>query len=371
MTPLEFEVGIQNETWQLQGSRIFVAKENQETIGFVHVMPDDPQEKDGRIGYIAFLIYTPGYRPVGQALLEKAEEVLTEVGVDEIRTVYGYECHEFGIGGVTHRWPHILGLFGANGYKVTSSALFLIAQDFEVQDPTPPIDCNDLQVRIYYYTGRAPIVSPRVHVFDGEQVVVKHGTESVAHYYPSAQKAAQQLYTFGVNVRKPYRGQGWGRFALQKVLWEARKLAIKMRSSQQVWTTIRHNSSTPVVAIGVFQRVQHLKRFSKRQPKIPKDKLILQLKPNPSQESTDHDDTHYDLSYLWDQGESQSRICTRLVSQRLRDSPTNLLQRDMPRLPLESQESFVANHQTAFLEGYQRVHRLPEGFEALWKSSRK
>lgn len=230
LTPLEFEVGIQNETWQLEGSRIFVAKENQETVGFVHVMPpchvmpDDPQEKDGRIGYIAFLIYTPGYRPVGQALLEKAEEVLTEVGVDEIRTVYGYECHEFGIGGVTHRWPYILGLFGANGYKVTSSALFLIAQDFEVQDPTPPIDCNDLQVRIYYYTGRAPIVSPRVHVFDGEQVVVKHGTESVAHYYPSAQKAAQQLYTFGVNVRKSYRGQDWGRFALQKVLWEARKL---------------------------------------------------------------------------------------------------------------------------------------------------
>lgn len=98
---------------------------------------------------------------------------------------------------------------------------------------------------------------------------------------------------------------------------------------------------------------------------------MLQLKPNRSQESTDHDDTHYKLSYLWDRGESQSRICTRLVSQRLRDSPTNLLQRDMPRLPLESQESFVANHQTAFLEGYQRVRRLPEGFEALWKSSRK
>ncbi len=38
---------------------------------------------------------------------------------------------------------------------------------------------------------------------------------------------------------------------------------------------------------------------------------------------------------------------------------------------LESQESFVAHHQTAFLEGYQRVRQLPEGFEALWKSSRK
>ena len=233
LTPPEFEVGIQNEGWQLEGSRIFVAKENRETAGFVHVIPPchitpaDTQERGRRIGYIAFFVYTPGYRTIGQALLEKAEAVLMEIGVDEIHTVYGYECHEFGIGGVTHRWPHVLGLLGANGYKVTDSDLFLIAQDFEVQDPTPPIDCNDLQVRIYYYTGRAPIVSPRVHVFDGEQVVVKHGTESVAHYYPSAKKAAQQLYTFGVSVRKPYRGQGWGRFVLQKVLWEARKLGYR------------------------------------------------------------------------------------------------------------------------------------------------
>lgn len=38
---------------------------------------------------------------------------------------------------------------------------------------------------------------------------------------------------------------------------------------------------------------------------------------------------------------------------------------------LESQESFVANHQTAFLEGYQRIRQLPSGFENLWNDSRK
>ena len=32
LTPSEFEVGIQNEGWQLDGSRIFVAKESRETL---------------------------------------------------------------------------------------------------------------------------------------------------------------------------------------------------------------------------------------------------------------------------------------------------------------------------------------------------
>lgn len=38
---------------------------------------------------------------------------------------------------------------------------------------------------------------------------------------------------------------------------------------------------------------------------------------------------------------------------------------------LESQESFVANHQAAFLQGYQRIRQLPSGFEYLWNGSRK
>lgn len=38
---------------------------------------------------------------------------------------------------------------------------------------------------------------------------------------------------------------------------------------------------------------------------------------------------------------------------------------------LESQESFVANHQAAFLEGYQRIRQLPENFEEIRKMLRK
>ena len=37
LTLSEFEVGIQNEGWQLDGSRIFVAKESRETVGFIHL----------------------------------------------------------------------------------------------------------------------------------------------------------------------------------------------------------------------------------------------------------------------------------------------------------------------------------------------
>ncbi len=37
LTPSEFEVGIQNEGWQLDGSRLFVAKESRETVGFIHL----------------------------------------------------------------------------------------------------------------------------------------------------------------------------------------------------------------------------------------------------------------------------------------------------------------------------------------------
>lgn len=89
------------------------------------------------------------------------------------------------------------------------------------------------------------------------------------------------------------------------------------------------------------------------------------------QESITRDNAHYNLSYLWDRGESQSRICTRLVSQRLWDSPTNLLQRDMPRLPhhlppTQWQPEFDHSSTEKIIDGYAKIHAYYWNNEERW-----
>jgi len=249
VTPLEFETQRAPREWvqkalqnEFHNERILVGKQNGEILGFAHVAMGSinvhGKRKSG--GIIRFLTYSPGYRPIGQALLEECENYLRGLGARQLwafQVSSGYNFYHLGWGHISDRMGHVYGLFLINGYKTDDTAVFMEQVDYSVSEPMLP----DAQVEIVLeqHPGRGVLPGLRIEAFRSEKLIALIESLSVGEF--SRRPEAQECFIiedFGV-VEEAEKGKGLGRYLLLKMFWEMQRLGYKHTAINCGWDNPR------------------------------------------------------------------------------------------------------------------------------------
>jgi GNAT superfamily N-acetyltransferase len=138
---------------RVRDEEIAVAQEGGEVVGFVHVGIALPakgdEEPKGEPGVIRLLSYRVGQRPVGQALLEWAEQWARHrkrKAVVAWEAELRYPFYHFGYAHLSQRIGHVRALFGRNGYQELGGELYFTWPNFTPpKAERPPLDF-DLKV---------------------------------------------------------------------------------------------------------------------------------------------------------------------------------------------------------------------------------
>lgn len=237
VTPLEFETERSPREWvqkilqnEFHDERIFVGEQNGKILGFAHVSMGSinvhGQRKSG--GIIHFLTYSPGHRPIGQALLEECEHYLRGSGANQLlafQVSSGYNFYHLGWGHLSDRMSHIYALFLINGYKTDDTAIFMEQRDYSISEPM----LSDAQVEIVLkqHPGRGILPGLRIEVFRSAKLIAL--IDSLPGGEFSRHPEAQECFVvedFGI-VDEAEKGKGLGRYLLLRMLWEMRKLGYK------------------------------------------------------------------------------------------------------------------------------------------------
>lgn len=242
ISPEEFEIGFRYKKYldeaysDIHSEAIIVGEENGKILGFADVIVAKI-EKDREIkdeGIIRFLTYQPGYRRVGQAILNEAEWYLLNLKqyninqISAFRTSYPNDyCYRFyylGFGLVSDLKWHISALFLMNGYRITEGEVFMDWPEYEVS--LPPVPDNRIEIKVTQIPGRGILPGIDVQALqDGEEIGICHSLS--AGHYCQAKEAQDWAFIKWLGVEKPEHRKGWGRYLLQRNLWEMRKIGYK------------------------------------------------------------------------------------------------------------------------------------------------
>jgi GNAT superfamily N-acetyltransferase len=218
----------------LYSEKIIVGKQDGRIVGFADVAVVGNIKEEGqkeRQGLIRLLTYQRGYRPVGQALLEESEHYLSGLGVDEIKAFrisyhndYCYRFYHLGFGLISDRTSHICALFRMNGYEVVGGEIFMDRPNYRIDKPVPPDD--RIEIVMEQHHGRADLPGLIVKAM---RDAVEIGTcESVSvGKYCQAREAQDWIFIKWLGVEEEEQAKGWGRYLLQRNLWEARQLSYR------------------------------------------------------------------------------------------------------------------------------------------------
>ena len=243
VSPEEFEIGIRyrkdaDEPYEeLHSEKIIVIEQNGKIIGFADVAVIESGE-DGQKenkGLIRFLTYQPGYRAVGQVILEESERYLRDLGISHISAFrityddddFSYRFYQLGFGLVSDKVGHVYALFRMNGYEISSAEqgeIFLDQPEYSVDEPVPPD--NKVEIVVKQQAGRGLLPGLTVRAFRGESEIGICKSLSVGKYC-QASEAQDWVFIKWLGVEEAERGKGWGSYLLQRNLWEARKVSYK------------------------------------------------------------------------------------------------------------------------------------------------
>ena len=240
VSPEEFQAGVSfqkdgdglNEN--LHSQKIIVGEYGGRIVGFADVAVVSNIDEDGQEecqGLIRLLTYQRGCRQVGQALLEEAESYLSGLGQDQIKAFrisygvdYCYRFYNLGFGLVSDRTSHICALFRMNGYDVCGGEIFMSQPGYEVDEPVAPD--NQLEISVDTHAARGNLPGLVVRALGGGNELGTCKSLSVGDYCRSAE-AQDWIFVKWLGVEENGRTNGWGRYLLQRNLWEARKLGYK------------------------------------------------------------------------------------------------------------------------------------------------
>jgi GNAT superfamily N-acetyltransferase len=218
----------------LNSQKIIVGEQDGEIIGFADVAAvsniheEDQQEHQG---LIRLLTYQRGHRPVGQALLEESEKYLAGLGENQIkafrisyRNDYCYRFYHLGFGLVSDRVSHICALFHMNGYKICGGEVFMNQPGYDIGAPVPPDSRTEIIVE--QHPGRAEFPGLTVQALrDGNEIGVCVSVSSGE--YCRAGEAQDWVFIKWLGIAEEERAKGWGRYLLQRNLWEAREIGYR------------------------------------------------------------------------------------------------------------------------------------------------
>lgn len=225
--PESFCASIAEPAGDLHQEFLLVATEAGQPRGYVHaglIIGDE----DPRRGAIRSLSFPRDRRQIGQALLDSVHQKLGELGASKYQALtgkFGYRCTWYA--SLKSPWEHVYALLGGNGYRIEGQlGLVCIWPDYEISEPTlpdPGVEVEISDAPIYPNTtnhGEAPMVSVRAWR-KGKSV----GTCENRTYHLSCWGSAAQdvCYTGGMVVDERERGQGLGRYLMQRGLYEMRR----------------------------------------------------------------------------------------------------------------------------------------------------
>ena len=223
----DFAWGIRHQRYKdepydkLHSERVIIGTEDGEVRGFAHIGVAD-EEKDGevrRMGVIRFLLHEPGCRPLGQALLDASETHFVDSGVGEVKALHADDLYRFWYmeHGFTTLLGHVTGLLSVNGYEVAGGEIFMAWPDFEVAEPAPPTAGSTVQEKEIPGRGERPGL--HLGLWRDDSRFGACDAYSVGHYQP-APEAQDQFFVIWLGIAKADQGKGWGRYLLQRMLWE-------------------------------------------------------------------------------------------------------------------------------------------------------
>jgi ribosomal protein S18 acetylase RimI-like enzyme len=237
VSPATFQNGIQEHRYVRDGggpfdrvreARLMVALDGAEVRGFVHAglkVPERDGEPDDE-GTIRFLIYEPGCREYGQALLTAAEDHCRGFGATSVdafrsRCVYRFYFHEHGI---TELLGHVVALFRMNGYEADHGEVLLAWPDFDVPEPKPP--SGGFETREHVLEGRGRLPGRALQLFKDDEQFGVCGAHSVGHFQ-EAEEAQDQTFVEWLRIEDGMQGRGWGRYLLERMLWDMKEIGYR------------------------------------------------------------------------------------------------------------------------------------------------
>lgn len=218
--PEEYQQGVrwsQQPQWlDMDAERLLVVRETGGVLAFAHVgtiVPRAPEQ--ARRGLIRFLLYAPGHRTAGQAVLQAAEGHLAAAGLRYVLAFdlhHGYEFYHFGRGMLVDALTHVHGLFGASGYRLEETQVHMAIEALEPRAPERPAWAADADLEIAPSSWDPPGLSIRL-LRDGEELARANGRPAGQSHRHEA--ARDQYIVGGINVAEPVQGQGLGRYLLR------------------------------------------------------------------------------------------------------------------------------------------------------------
>jgi GNAT superfamily N-acetyltransferase len=243
VSPDEFEIGIRyrkdtDEPYgELHSEKIIIGEQDGRIVGFadVAVVQMEEDEQKEHKGLIRFLTYQPGCRSVGQAILEESEKYLRDLGMDHISAFritfddddFSYRFYQLGFGLISDQTMHIHALFRMNGYEINrreQGEVFLNRPEYSLAEPVLPD--NRVEIAVKQQPGRGDLPGLIVKAFHSGSEIGICKSVSVGRYC-RAGEAQDWAFIKALYIEDEEQGKGWGRYLLQRNLWEMRKIGYK------------------------------------------------------------------------------------------------------------------------------------------------
>lgn len=253
VSPEEFEKGFQHQKYSRHGyneeihsERLIICKDKDDILGFADVAIANI-EFDGKKeqkGFIRFLTYKPGCRSAGQLLLDESEKYLKEFDIQEIkafRLLYihdscGYRFYHLNYGLASDKLGHICALFGMNEYKINGGEIFMDQPNYYVDEPVL-ID-KSVDIVVEKKAGRGDLPNLDINAYRNGNLVGECESESIGEFV-NAKEAQNWIFISGLWIEQNEQKNGWGRYLLQRNLWESQKLGYKHTAISTDWRNYR------------------------------------------------------------------------------------------------------------------------------------
>ena len=243
-----------NPTRTSSDESFLVAEDDDGAVaGFAHVAVCRRGEEDDRvglhpieellkdrIGLIRFFHYRAGAQAGGPGAPGSGGSPLRGFGISQIRafSYFGYRFYRFCHGFQSDRMGHVGALFSMNDYRITRGIILLELPDFTVPDPELP----DAGVTPRFDTrpGRGRLPNMEFQLFRGDQCIGQGFAQSLGDFC-RAPEAQETFYIpwfsiegspVGGRVSEGEQGKGFGRYMMEILLREMRRLGYRHATTQ-------------------------------------------------------------------------------------------------------------------------------------------